>query len=499
MKTPRAYIIGLIILSVGFAALYAFIYDAKIDLNGDNASYYILGKALHAGEGYVSINSVNKSPNNHFPPGYPLLLSLLFFISDAFIAVKLLNALFLFGALIVSALVIRTFSDDRTALICLPFLLVNAHLLKFSTMMMTEVPFLFFSMLSFWFFLRGEDRGWKYYALAFICFMVSFYIRTLGIAILAAYGLVLLFDIRKRWKILAAYIGGFVVLFLPWFLRGQSLGGNSYVKQLFMINPYRPEAGAAGFADLITRFMKNAGRYVNREIPEVMFPFKTFSYKEPVEGIEWLTGGILVIIILLGLYRLTKYRRLLSGYLLATFAVLLLWPDVWVGIRFVLPTLPFLVLLFIHGITTISQWVKLRWNRTFTPWLALLLLIPLMSEVIALNERSKAPYEPKWQNYFNVASALKAENKPHLVISCRKPSLFYLYSGTYTTRYAYTLDPDEFLADLEKRKVDYVVLEQLGYSSTYRYLLPAIQNNPDRFERALHLPDPDTYLLRFIK
>ena len=53
--------------------------------------------------------------------------------------------------------------------------------------------------------------------------------------------------------------------------------------------------------------------------------------------------------------------------------------------------------------------------------------------------------------------------------------------------------------NLIEKQVDYVVLEQLGYSSTYRYLLPAIQNNSDKFEVIQKLAEPDTYLLRLIK
>ena len=45
--------------------------------------------------------------------------------------------------------------------------------------------------------------------------------------------------------------------------------------------------------------------------------------------------------------------------------------------------------------------------------------------------------------------------------------------------------------------VEYVILDQLGYSSTPRYLYPAIQKNDDLFFVASHVPNPDTYLLKF--
>ncbi len=496
-------IAGFFAIIIVFMGVYAYIYDSKIDLNGDNANYYMLGQALHQGEGYVSINSINKTPNNHFPPGYPAILSMLFFISDSFFAVKILNALFLVGSLLLSFVLIRKISGEMLAWVSIPFLILNAHLLKYSTMMMTEVPFLFFSLLSFWFFLKGHEatgkKSYKEYAVAFIFFLVAFYIRTLGIAILAAYGMVLLFEWRARWKILTAYIFGFILCYLPWMIRGINLGGNSYVKQLIMINPYRPEIGEAGVSDFVLRFASNLGRYISREIPEVLFPFKSFNYKEPVGTFEWIIGVLIFVLIILGITRLKTYRNLIIGYVTATFAVLLIWPDVWVGIRFVLPTLPFLILLFLNGVQGLLEMLAKPLKRSIPIWLSLVLIFPFFEEIYILNLKSKAPYALKWENYFKLAKGLKKEGNTEIVVSCRKPTLFYLFSGTHTTRYKYTLDDKEFLTDLELRKVDLVVLEQLGYGSTYRYLYPAIDKNPTRFQNLVHLENPDTYLLRFKK
>ena len=54
ISTKQEYWYTLIIITISFLILYQYIYDSKIDLNGDNASYYILGKALNAGEGSAS-------------------------------------------------------------------------------------------------------------------------------------------------------------------------------------------------------------------------------------------------------------------------------------------------------------------------------------------------------------------------------------------------------------------------------------------------------------
>ncbi len=83
-------------------------------------------------------------------------------------------------------------------------------------------------------------------------------------------------------------------------------------------------------------------------------------------------------------------------------------------------------------------------------------------------------------------------------MSC-KLSLFYLYSNCYSTGFRSSLNDTVLIKGLVKSNVDYVVLDQLGYSSTARYLYPAVQKNPKLFKPVIHLKKPDTYLLWFDK
>ena len=63
--------------------------------------------------------------------------------------------------------------------------------------------------------------------------------------------------------------------------------------------------------------------------------------------------------------------------------------------------------------------------------------------------------------------------------------------------YAWTDDTTELIKGLVDSNSEYVILEQLGFSSTARYLYPAIQKNPDLFPIVMHLKNPDTYLFKF--
>ncbi|MEY4925976.1 MAG: hypothetical protein RI894_412, partial [Bacteroidota bacterium] len=227
-----------------FTILYFFIRDTKVHLGGDNAEYYILAKSLAQGNGYSYIANMNPVAQNHFPPGYPFIMSLLMRIfGDEQATLTAFNGLFLLGSLFLLFYLFRRFTDNaHLAFAVCVACLFNYHIMEFSTIMMSEVPFLFFSALTLVVFLQIDLEKWFFkqpYFYAFIALLAaSFYIRTAGLSLVA--GICLFLLLQKNWKYLLSTVFGFVLLVLPWQLRSRALGGNSYVKQLLMINPYKP-------------------------------------------------------------------------------------------------------------------------------------------------------------------------------------------------------------------------------------------------------------------
>ena len=95
IQKNRAIYIGLLIIV--WACAYVYIFNEKIDINGDNCRYYTFASSLASGQGYADISAPTPHPTNAFPPGYPLLMTPLRFFTDSIIAQKILNGLFLLG------------------------------------------------------------------------------------------------------------------------------------------------------------------------------------------------------------------------------------------------------------------------------------------------------------------------------------------------------------------------------------------------------------------
>ena len=77
--------------------------------------------------------------------------------------------------------------------------------------------------------------------------------------------------------------------------------------------------------------------------------------------------------------------------------------------------------------------------------------------------------------------------------------MFHFYSGTFVTKYKYSKNEEEVIANLIDNNVDFVVLEHLGYNSTSDFLIPAISKYPFLFQEHIFIPDPNTFLLKFYR
>lgn len=489
---------------LGFIFVYTAVFDSKLDVGGDNAGYFILGQSIYSGQGYTDLHLPGASKANHFPPGYPAIISLFMMFSDDFTFLKVINGFFFFLSLLMLHRIFERMTTSKSlAWMALAFTLVNGHLLRSSTIMMSEMSFLFFSLASLGCLIKWNDQEisfWKskwFWSLVLFC-TISYHIRTAGLALIAGVGLYMLF--QNKWKGAIAFAVGFIILSLPWFLRGKVLGGNSYLTQLVQVNPYRPEEGILDFSGWIDRISENFFRYLNQEIPNGLFPnFQVIYSVEEPQG-YFIQGLIIIILITIGTSKMPKLKMMWLGYLLASIVIFLLWPSVWFGVRFMLPLIPFLLLSTLVGLSISLNWIQLKlFGSTRLKSIYLIGLVGLypLSFLGTLRANSQSEMPVEYANYFNISRYVRSSIPENSIVCTVKPSLFYLYSSKTSSRIPSLIDKKDFILRLEELGITHVVVDQLGYSSVGRYLLPVIQEFPERFNLILQLPNPDTYLLEF--
>lgn len=467
----------LMLLSISYLIVYINIFDSKLDVGGDNYGYLNLSQSISDGNGYSSPNSRGNSPVNWFPPGYSVLLTL---VKQDVIAAKVMNGVLYFLAIIGVCVSVFTLTKDVfLSFISSIFLVLNPGLMRLSTVIYSEIPFVFTTIAVLVVLLKYP----KWIPLSILTAM-AIYLRAPGFAIAGAVFIYLFFRESKGDAL--KYFGGTFILYLPYMIRNHIHGlKGRYVSQILSANTWRPEEGMLSTGGVIQKIGINIQEVIIKGFPKAMFPI--------TENHSLIIGIIVLMILFYGAYKIKKYNLFFIAYIVLNILILLMW-DHRNGVRYIWPLVPILYICFFMG-----AWELIKLVHGKTKYiLGFIVLLPFfiapLKQKIALSE---SEYSQQYKEYIELASLIGKQNHPEWMVVCRKPEIFHYYSKTYTSHYKYSLNDKELIKQFEDLEADFVVIDALGYSSTPRYLVPAIQNNADKFRLISKASQTNTYLFQF--
>ena len=510
MKRTVFVLVGLLtLLCIG---LFAYTVDPKLDLNGDNVAYIKLAHALADGQGYSNVSADgNSTPASHFPPGYPAILSVMIRLGlDSLMAFKVLNGLFLLLSILGLFIMTRRLTGQTYLSFAVAVLtMFSPSLLHFAGMAMSEMSYMAATVASMFMLYIYDDKDRTkpiafyrspYFYLAILFAAGAYYIRTVGAS--AMFAVIVFYLFRKEWRAAAASVAGFVLCLLPWSLRNSAYGIESrYLGTVMTVNPWRPEEGSIStVGEMVEKMAVNINDTVIQGFKGLLFPFGDWA----TTGFSaWFFGLLVVAVVFYGVWQMGRMRWAMAAFLLANIGLFALWHG-GNGTRYVTPLIPYLFVFFYAGVWAILRWF---WRKrkhadlkadSLAGLLLLLLIFPMIKPVQDRHAVVKQPYPTAYAHYFNLAQMVQNSVEKGTVVCCRKPEFFVHFApDIVAVNYVYDLNPAVLVRDLIDKRVDYVVLEQLGYGSTGRYLYPAIQTYQELFPVVYVSPAPETYLLRF--
>jgi len=374
----------------------------------------------------------------------------------------------------------------------------SGTLLLYSDTILSDVPFLAFTLLSLWALARaggghgappGEAKegglrpGWL--LLGCGAALLGFFTRTAGLPLVVAVALWL--ALRRRWTWLAGFGVAFGVPALLWWLRGRGgePGGGDYLSEFWLRDPYRPELGGAGVGDLVAGVAENLWGYVSHHIPG---------------GLTNLDGGALAG---LGLtlvaasawgwwLRIREERGVAELFVPLYFGLILLWPQVWSGDRFALPLLPLLLFYAGDGLRTAALRVHPRGSWGVAAAAVLFVALPALAGWAdaarsASACQSRARIQGPWAcsggavAEFAAAAWWSGGRLPEgAVVIARKPRIFHVLSGVKSQVFPFSGDPDRFFAEAEGLGSRYLLFDFVDGLSA-RYVAPVIRARPRAF------------------
>lgn len=496
----KKFRLSLTIILLIYTILSILLFDPKLFTGGDNAVYIALGESIASGKGYKNIYLPEESPHTQYPPGFPLLLAIFITIFGKNILIlKFVILLTGVGAMIFMYNIANKIFKENSSWFLL-FCISIPALAIYNHWILSEVPFLFFSLGSIYFFmLSQENKKIWLFILASIFAITTFFIRTAGISLIAGFSLYLF--LNKKYKYLIIFLILFLLFFIPWEIRNSSVStSGGYLDQLLAKNPYQMELGRISFFEMLQRMWENFIFYTFTIIPATLLPILK------VEIMLVLIGIVLLFFLTVGVINRIKNFTLIDVYFIISIIVLFIWPKVWSSDRFFLPIIPIFVIYIFTGLKWLQNKLK---SKYFLPaiigisiFLNILNIIPQVKATVAntlayIKGNHYAGYPLDWQRYFEMISWIDKNIPEDKVIMARKPEFVYLLSGHKSFCYPFTLDTGEIKGSI--KKADYILFDNFQWTATTnRYLLPVLQQTPEKFGVIHKTKNPEFFLLKVL-
>lgn len=472
-------------------------FDPTLFTGGDNVVYVILAESISSGKGYKDLYLPDEPPNTQYPFGFPLILvPFVLIFGTNIVILKLVVLLTGLGALYFMVKICEELFKDKLYLLIASYISIPI-MITYNHWILSEMPFIFLSLAAVFLLMKSEKDGKILDYLAFLCSIYAFFIRTAGIALII--GIVLWLLLKKRYRQLLIFITLFLVIFVPWQIRTAGVErGGGYIEQLLAKNPYQMEQGRINILDFLERIWENILYYALTGLPSSLLPLIR-------AGILRIIAGVLfTILIIIGFITRIKRYAVFDVYFVFAIIVLLAWPHVWSSDRFLMTILPLLVIYIFSALLWMVSKVKVKYVIEAFAALIICLNIVRMTTIVRysttyniayLKGDRLAGYNLDWRRYFELIDWIRRRTPPGSIIMARKPEFVYLLSRRKSFIYPFTTDHKEIRQSIEE--CDYIILDNFTWTmTTVFYLLPVLEEDPDKYLIMKRTEPPEFYLLK---
>ena len=479
--------VELLLVSLACLAVILSALDPSPHDGGDNAGYLSLAHSLASDFRYVEAWDPEEPPHTKYPPLYPALLAATMLLgAETWIAFKVLSALFVALAVVLSYVWVRDRHGTRFAVGIAMVLVFSPAFLWSSQWILSDPLFLALTLGCLWAFDRstGGDRSGAWIAAGCAMAILATFTRTAGLPLVLAAGGAL--ALQRRWRAVRSFALAFAIPSVAWWLRARSAGQAQYISEFWLVNPYQPHLGTAGTEDLVRRALANLQGYVFSHIPGGLT--------------DWPPAPLMLLgLLLVGLAAVGWVRRIREGatvpelFLPLYFGLILLWPEVWSGDRFALPLYPLLLLYAGEALLASVGRMHARAPLVLGLIAASLLIVPsarswndARRRAAACREATTAfgPFACHRQGVQEFAAAawwLGENALDGANVFSRKPRMFYALSGGVGGRtFPLSSDPNDFFEEGRRAGVSYLVFDRLDRLGSM-YVAPVLRARPEAF------------------
>ena len=497
LRRPPTWAVALA-LALLHLVLALAVFDPTVFTGGDNAAYLSLAHSLLERHSYTTIWEPLQPAHTQYPPVFPAMIALGLLLGvKSWVGIKLIVVLCSTAAVALTYLWLRRRRRPALALGVGLLVALSPGVLALSHQELSDVPFWALAMLALWAFERLGRRERLRLALGVAAVVLAYFTRSAGLPLVLAALAWLAW--RRRWRQLAILAGVIVPLAFLWWLRGKLTGGSVYAQLFWYVDPYRPAAGTIGITELFHRVFANERAYLGSALPILL--------AEQAQPLLVFISYVVALLAIFGWVVRLRRPQVAEFFFPLYVGLLLVWPEVWAGERFLLPAYP---LLLAYAGDGASRLLRRFERRAVAPLgfaaavlLALIAIPALRSDASAgslcreefISGNGMACLDTPWQDFFEIAAWSRGSLPRDAAVFSRKPRLFYVYSGRTGLDVPRTQDPKEFLKEAQANRIDHVLVDRLG-GLTLEYFGPIFTAHPDAFCLVQATGDGGAALLR---
>ena len=517
----RADAVPVLVAMLIVLPIYVLRLDRVVGMVVDDAWYVLLAKALAEGHGYELINAPLAGILPGYPPGFPALLSTIFFLRPEFPTnVWLLKSVSIAAMLGVTVLTYLYFNRVRqlqrhiAALGAIAVASTPAFVFLATSTVMSECMFTLAQLGVVLVAQRAleatPERGQKLAAVTAVLGAATVLIRSVGVGVVAA--VFLCFLKERQWKRACAFAIVTAIGIGPWLLYTRTHAPTaehkdvhrgslvySYGEQFWMRWAGSATSGRVTVADLPDRIATNAIDISGRSVGGIFAPVLLRPPEESGEEVVSLAGRVswtfvgigglpsnmaismfLSAIVALGFVRAAREQVTIAELLVPiSLLITVMWPF-W-SFRFVVPLAPFLYFYFVKGLTLQTPFPVAR--------VALLTVLGLNlydhGRYIAIARSSPANVD--WIARFDELETSLEWMKRHLnkdgVVAATNPALVHLWTGQPTITLDRVTEPWSIWRQRGARYAACLVPHELPSPSRgpYRLLYESHSEGPTAF------------------
>lgn len=476
-------------LVLGHLVLALLSASPAIHTGGDNAAYVSLASSLASDGSYVEAWHPGAPPHTKYPPLYPALLAVMMLLgANTWGAFKAASMLLTGLAVAACFLVVRRAWSSQAAVAVSALFAIAPALLFSAQWILADPLFMVLTLTCLWLLTPAPDVSGRSLLLGLAAAMAAYFARSAGLPLLVA--VVVWLALQRRWKPLAAFAGVFAVPALLWQLRA----GADYVSEFWLVNPYAPDLGRAGPAELVKRVAENLWGYTTDHVPAGM---------TGLDGVPAGIAGVLVAALAFAgwLRRVRAGPGLIDIFFVLYAGLVLAWPAAWAGDRFALPVFPLLLLYAGESAALmLRRWRTRHTDAVWSPWLARAVVVAVAALFLvpagrvwhqragraaqcrtALATAGPMGCYPRTVAEFHTMALWAGKNLPEgSVVFSRKPRLFHVFSGLPSVTYPFTTDGRSLVVQADSMEAGYLV--RGNWDTTGRlYVDPVLRANTNRF------------------